>query len=209
MRFVAPSGTCTKLDAMGSRLRDLAAASWRVSCGRPLNPESFMSVTMYQIAVPSFQKHLHALDGIIDKAMAYAAAKKIAPETLLTARLYPDMFNFTRQVQESCKFASLSVQRLANIDVVAEADGEKTFEDLKARIARTIDLLASVKPEQMDGSDERQITIKVGPNEMSFSGRDYLLHFALPNFYFHASTAYGILRHNGVEIGKRDFMRRT
>ncbi|MGA7117586.1 MAG: DUF1993 domain-containing protein [Hyphomicrobium sp.] len=168
-----------------------------------------MSVTMYQIAVPSFQKHLHALDGIIDKAMAYAAAKKIAPETLLTARLYPDMFNFTRQVQESCKFASLSVQRLANIDVVAEADGEKTFEDLKARIARTIDLLASVKPEQMDGSDERQITIKVGPNEMSFSGRDYLLHFALPNFYFHASTAYGILRHNGVEIGKRDFMRRT
>jgi hypothetical protein len=168
-----------------------------------------MSVTMYQIAVPSFQKHLHALDGIIDKAMAYAAAKKIAPETLLTARLYPDMFNFTRQVQESCKFAALSVQRLANVDVVAEADGEKTFEDLKARIARTIDLLASVKAEQMDGSDERQITIKVGPNEMSFSGRDYLLHFALPNFYFHASTAYGILRHNGVEIGKRDFMRRT
>ena len=83
-----------------------------------------MSVTMYQIAVPSFQKHLHALDGIIDKAMAYAAAKRIAPETLLTARLYPDMFNFTRQVQESCKFASLPVQRLANINVVAEADGQ-------------------------------------------------------------------------------------
>lgn len=168
-----------------------------------------MSITIHQIAVPSFQKHLHALDGIIDKAVAYAAAKKIAPETLLTARLYPDMFNFTRQVQETCKFAALSMQRLANVDVVAEDDGEKTFEDLKARIARTIDLLASVKSEQMDGADERQITIKVGPNEMSFSGRDYLLHFALPNFYFHASTAYGILRHNGVEIGKRDFMRRT
>jgi hypothetical protein len=101
------------------------------------------------------------------------------------------------------------VQRLANVDVPAEADGEKTFDDLKARIARTLELLGSVKPEQMDGSDERQITIKVGPNEMSFTGRDYLLHFALPNFYFHASTAYGILRHNGLEIGKRDFMRRT
>ena len=168
-----------------------------------------MTVTMYQIAVPSFQKHLHALDGIIDKAAAYATAKKIAPETLLTARLYPDMFNFTRQVQESCKFAALSMQRLGNAEVPAEADQEKTFEELKARIARTISLLASVKPEQFEGSDERQITIKVGPNEMSFSGRDYLLHFALPTFYCHAATAYGILRHNGLEIGKRDFMRRT
>jgi hypothetical protein len=168
-----------------------------------------MSVSMYQIAVPSFQKHLHALDGIIDKAQAYATARKIAPETLLTARLYPDMFNFTRQVQESCKFAALSAQRLANVEVPAETDSEKTFEELKARIARTLELLASVKPEQFEGSDDRQITIKVGPNEMSFSGRDYLLHFALPNFYFHAATAYGILRHNGLEIGKRDFMRRV
>ena len=168
-----------------------------------------MSVTMYQIAVPTFQKHLHALDGMIDKAAAYAVARKIAPETLPTARLFPDMFNFTRQVQESCKFAALSVQRLASVEVPAEADGEKSFDELKARIARTLDVLGSVKPEQMEGSDERPITIKVGPNEMSFNGRDYLLHFALPNFYFHCSTAYGILRHNGVEIGKRDFMRRT
>ena len=167
-----------------------------------------MSVSMYTIAVPSFQKHLHALDGILDKAIAYAASKKIAPETLLTARLYPDMFSFKRQVQESCKFANLSVQRLANIDVAAETDGEMTFEDLKARIARTLALLASVKPEQMDGSDERQITIKVGPNEMNFTGRDYLLHFVLPNFFFHCATAYAILRHNGLDIGKRDFMRR-
>ena len=99
-----------------------------------------MSVSMYQIAVPSFQKHLHALDGIIDKAQAYATARKITPETLLTARLYPDMFNFTRQVQESCKFAALSAQRLANVEVPAETDSEKTFEDLKARIARTLEL---------------------------------------------------------------------
>lgn len=168
-----------------------------------------MSVSMYQIAVPSFQKHLHALDGIIDKAAAYCAARKIVPETLLSARLYPDMFSFTRQVQESCKFAALSVQRLASVDVPAEGDAEKTFDELKSRIARTLDLLASVKPEQMTGSEDRMLAIKVGPNEMTFSGRDYLLHFALPNFYFHCATAYGILRHNGLEIGKRDFMRRT
>jgi hypothetical protein len=168
-----------------------------------------MSVSMYQIAVPSFQKHLHALDGILDKAAVYCTARKIAPETLLTARLYPDMFSFTRQVQESCKFAALSVQRLASVDVPAEADAEKTFDELKSRIARTLDLLASVKPEQMTGSEDRMLAIKVGPNEMTFSGRDYLLHFALPNFYFHCATAYGILRHNGLDIGKRDFMRRT
>lgn len=168
-----------------------------------------MSVTMYQIAVPSFQKHLRALDGIIDKAAAYATARKIAPETLLTARLYPDMFHFTRQVQESCKFAALTAQRLAGVDVAAETDSEKTFEDLKERIARTLAILDAVTPEQMEGSDTKSLAIKVGPNEMTFSGRDYLLHFALPNFYFHCTTAYDILRHNGLEIGKRDFMRRT
>jgi hypothetical protein len=164
---------------------------------------------MYQIGVPTFQKHLHALDGIIDKAAAYAAARKIAPETLLTARLYPDMFNFTRQVQEATKFAALSVQRLADVEIPVEADGETSFEELKDRIGRTLELLNSVNPEQMEGSEDRSLTIKVGPNEMTFSGRDYLLHFALPNFYFHCTTAYGILRHNGLEIGKRDFMRRV
>lgn len=168
-----------------------------------------MSVSMYQIGVPTFQKHLHALDGIIDKAAAYAAARKIAPETLLTARLYPDMFNFTRQVQEATKFAALSVQRLADVEIPVEADGETSFEELKDRIGRTLELLNSVNPEQMEGSEDRSLTIKVGPNEMTFSGRDYLLHFALPNFYFHCTTAYGILRHNGLEIGKRDFMRRV
>ncbi len=168
-----------------------------------------MSVSMYAIAVPSFQKHLHALDGILDKAVTYAAAKKIAPETLLTARLYPDMFNFTRQVQESCKFAALTVQRLANVELPAETDGEASFDDLKGRIARTLAVLAAVTPDQMERSDARPLTIKVGPNEMTFSGQEYLLHFALPNFYFHCATAYGILRHNGLEIGKRDFMRRV
>lgn len=168
-----------------------------------------MSVSLYLISVPSFQKHLHALDGILDKAIAYAAAKKIAPETLLTARLYPDMFNFTRQVQESCKFAVGSVARLANMDAPNHSDTETTFEALKERIAKTLAFLSTVTPEQMEGAEDRPLTIKVGPNEMTFTGRDYLLHFALPNFYFHCTTAFGILRHNGLEIGKRDFMRRT
>jgi hypothetical protein len=168
-----------------------------------------MSVSLYLISVPSFQKHLHALDGILDTAIAYAAAKKIAPETLLTARLYPDMFNFTRQVQESCKFAAGSVARLANMDAPNHSDTETTFEALKERIAKTLAFLSTVTPEQMEGAEDRALTMKVGPNEMTFTGRDYLLHFALPNFYFHCTTAYGILRHNGLEIGKRDFMRRT
>jgi len=168
-----------------------------------------MTVSMYLIAIPSFQKHLHALDGLLDKAAAHAAGKRIAPETLLAARLYPDMFTFTRQVQESCKFAALTAQRLAGVDIPAETDAEASFADLKARIARTLAILARVKPDEMEGSQDRSLTIKVGPNEMTFTGRDYLLHFALPNFYFHCTTAYGILRHNGVEIGKRDFMRRV
>ena len=168
-----------------------------------------MSVSMHAIAVPSFQKHLHALDGIIDKAIAYAGARKIEPPTLLHARLYPDMFSFVRQVQAACDFAKAGTARLANIDVPSHPDTETTFEDLKARIAKTLEFVASVAPEQMTGSEERSFTIKVGPNDMTFTGKDYLLHFALPNFYFHCTTAYGILRHNGLDIGKRDFMRRV
>ncbi len=168
-----------------------------------------MSVSMHAIAVPSFQKHLHALDGIIDKAIAYSGARKIEPATLLHARLYPDMFSFVRQVQAACDFAKAGTARLANIDVPSHPDTETTFEDLKARIAKTLEFVASVAPEQMTGSEERSFTIKVGPNDMTFTGKDYLLHFALPNFYFHCTTAYGILRHNGLDIGKRDFMRRV
>ena len=168
-----------------------------------------MPVSMYAIAVPSFQKHLHALDGIIDKAVAYASAKKIEPDVLLNARLYPDMFNFIRQVQGACDFAKGAGARLSNQPVPSHPDTEKTFAELKERIAKTLAFLATIKPEDMDGSEDRQITMKVGPNDMTFSGKDYLLHFALPNFYFHCTTGYGILRHNGLEIGKRDFMRRT
>ena len=168
-----------------------------------------MPISMYAIAVPTFQKHLSALDAILDKAEAYATAKKIDPSVLLSARLYPDMFNFTRQVQGAADFAKAAGARLAGVPVPSFPDTETTIPELKQRIAKTLQFLGTLKPEQMEGTEAKQFTIKVGPNEMTFSGQDYLLHFAVPNFYFHCTTAYDILRHNGLEIGKRDFMRRT
>jgi len=167
-----------------------------------------MAVSMYAVAVPTFEKHLNALDAILDKAVAYATAKKIDPPVLLTARLFPDMFNFTRQVQAATDFAKAATARLAGVAVPSFSDTESTFPELKERIAKTLAFLATLKPEQFEGSETKQFTIKVGPNDMTFSGHDYLLHFAVPNFYFHCTTAYDILRHNGLELAKRDFMRR-
>jgi uncharacterized protein len=167
-----------------------------------------MSVTMYEIAIPSFTKHLEALDAILDKAIAYTDEKKIDPEALLGARLYPDMYPLKKQVQSACDFAKLSVGRLAGLTPPVHDDSEKTFADLKRRIAETLAVVAGAKPEPMEAAADREITIKAGPRELKFTGREYLLQFALPNFYFHCATAYGILRHNGLEIGKRDFMKR-
>jgi len=167
-----------------------------------------MSITMHEIAIPSFTKHLDALDAILDKAAAYAEAKKIDPEALLWARLYPDMYPLKKQVQSACDFAKLSVGRLAGLTPPVHDDSEKTFADLKKRIAETLAVLAEAKPEPMEAAASREISIKAGPREFTFTGKEYLLHFALPNFYFHAATAYDILRHNGLEIGKRDFMKR-
>jgi uncharacterized protein len=167
-----------------------------------------VSLSMYQASVPAFQKHLHALDGILDKAAAHAAAKKIDPAVLLASRLYPDMFDLTRQIQAATDFAKAAPARLANVVVPSFPDTEKTIPELKERIAKTLAFLETIKPDQMTGSEAKDYTIKVGPNDMTFKGLDYLLHFALPNFYFHCTTAYAILRHNGVELGKRDFMRR-
>jgi hypothetical protein len=118
------------------------------------------------------------------------------------------MYTFTKQVQSACDFAKLSVARLAGLTPPVHNDTEKTFAELKTRIAETMAVLADAKAETMEAAADREITIKAGPRELKFTGREYLLHFALPNFYFHAATAYGIMRHNGLEIGKRDFMRR-
>jgi len=165
-----------------------------------------MTLSMYQASVPVFLRTLAALAGILDKAAAHAAQRKIEPSVLLNARLFPDMFAFVRQVQLAADFAKGASARLAGIDVPKFADTESTFDELQARIAKTVDFLKTLTPAQIDGSENRDITIPLGGQPQSFKGQPYLLHFALPNFFFHATTAYDILRHCGVEVGKRDFI---
>jgi uncharacterized protein len=165
-----------------------------------------MTISMYQASVPAFQRTLGALDAILDKAAAYAAERKIDPAVLTGARLSPDMLPLTRQVQFSTDHAKGASARLAGLPVPSFADTETTFPELKARLAKTLDFIATVRPEQIDGSEGRDISLKAGPRELSFKGQDYLVFFALPNFYFHVTTAYAILRHNGVPIGKLDFL---
>ncbi len=165
-----------------------------------------MSLSMYQASVPAFIRMLNNLSAIIDKAAAHAEAKKIDPSVLLQARLYPDMFHFAKQVQIAADFTKGPTARLAGLEPPKYDDIEISFADLKARIQKTIAYVQTFKPEQIDGSEAKMINIKAGSRELSFPGQAYLLHFALPNLYFHAATAYDILRHNGVELGKMDFI---
>ncbi|HML31080.1 MAG TPA: DUF1993 family protein [Hyphomicrobium sp.] len=168
-----------------------------------------MPVSMYDVAIPTFQKQLAALEAILDKAAEQAAAKKIDFAVYLGSRLYPDMFNLTRQVQLATDFAKAAPARLAGVDVPSFPDVETTLPELKARIAKIQALLGTYKPEQFADADARKLTLKVGGQEVTMTGREYLLHVAFPNFFFHCTTAYDILRHNGIEIGKRDFVGRV
>lgn len=164
-------------------------------------------MSMSTAAIPTFEIGLNALSSLLDKAEAYAQAKKIDPTVLLTARLYPDMFAFTRQVQIVTDQAKGGAARLAGMDPPKFEDNETTIADLKARVAKTLDFVKSVDAKAIDGSGEREITFPMGPtNKGNMKGADYLNHFVLPNFYFHLTTAYDILRHNGVELGKRDYL---
>jgi len=165
-----------------------------------------MPLSMYEASVPAFARMLGQLDVILDKAAAYAEAKKIDPLVLTSARLAPDMFPLSRQIQIACDFAKGAVARLAGREVPAWPDEEKTIPELKARIAKTLDFVKGFKPAEIDGSEDRDIKIRAGGRDLDFKGQAYLMHFVLPNLYFHAATAYGILRHNGLEIGKRDFI---
>jgi uncharacterized protein len=149
---------------------------------------------------------LTALSVILDKAAAHAAEKKIDPAAYLQARLYPDMYPLVKQVQVTADFAKNCTARLAGQETPKYEDTETTFAELKARLDKTIAFVKSFKPEQIDGSDEKTIAFKMGQRDVSFSGKDYLLNVSMPNFYFHLTTAYAILRHNGVEIGKGDFL---
>lgn len=161
---------------------------------------------MYQASVPRFANTLKNLSAILDKAQAHADARKIDPAVLTNFRLYPDMLPMKRQVQIACDSAKGAVARLAGVEVPKHEDTEETFADLKTRIAKTIDFMQAFKPAQIDGSEEKNIHLKLGQREVEYKGMQYLLGHSLPNFYFHVTTAYDILRHNGVEIGKRDYL---
>ena len=164
-------------------------------------------MAFYDVTVPAFLQTLGALSGLLAKAEAHCKAKNIQPDVLLNARLYPDMLPLIRQVQTVCDFAAKTCARLTGSEVPSTPDTEKSFEELQQRIARVTDYVKSFKPAQFEGSDTREVTFPVGPtNTMTMKGAQYLVNFAFPNFYFHAATAHGILRHNGVEIGKRDFL---
>ena len=165
-----------------------------------------MTLSMYQASIPVFLRTLGSLSHFLDKGAAEAAERKIDPAVLLATRLFPNMFPLLRQVQLSADFAKGTGARLAGLEVPKYEDNETSFEELKARIARTSDYLKSLKPVQIDGSEDRAITLTIGGQAVGFKGQPYLLHFALPNFFFHVTTAYAILRHCGLGIGKRDFI---
>ena len=158
-------------------------------------------------SIPVFEIGLNALSVILDKAEAHAEAKKIDPTVLLNARLFPDMFPLTRQVQIACDQAKNGAARLAGLEPPKHEDNEKTFAELKARIAKALAYVKTLDAKAIDVATDRQVTFPLGPNNKGhMKGADYLNHFVLPNFYFHLTTAYDILRHCGLEVGKRDFL---
>lgn len=165
-----------------------------------------MSLSMYQASIPVFIRNLTNLSAILKKAEAHALAKKIEPEVFINARLSPDMFPLSRQIQIATDGIKGGAARLAGAEIPSYPDTEKTFAELQTRIATTINFIKTFAMKDIDGSEERKITLKVGGQEMEFQGQAYLLNFVLPNLYFHISIAYAILRHNGVEIGKKDYL---
>ncbi|MGH8496226.1 MAG: DUF1993 domain-containing protein [Gammaproteobacteria bacterium] len=165
-----------------------------------------MSLSMYQSLVPVAIRMLGNLAAVLEKAESDAKARNIDPAVMTGARLYPDMLPLTAQVQIATDIVSRAATRLAGKDPASVPDTESTFAELGDRIRRASKHLEAFKAEQIDGSEERSISFTVGGHDMSFNGRDYLLNFVLPNFYFHVTTAYDILRHNGVALGKRDFL---
>jgi hypothetical protein len=168
-----------------------------------------MNISMYQASVPVFIRVLDNLAAILEKTAAHAEARKIDPAVLLASRLYPDMFPLVKQVQIASDAAKGGAARLAQMEPPAYEDNEATLADLVARLRKTVDFLRTVKAEQVDGSEDRTVTWKTRTATKTMQGMPYLLNHVLPNLYFHVTTAYAILRHNGVEIGKGDFLGRS
>jgi hypothetical protein len=161
---------------------------------------------MFKVSVPIFVQHLTALSGVIDKTLAHIEAKQLDPAIFLNMRLYPDMYPFVRQVQQATNHAVRAVSALAGAEPISLPNTETSFPELKARIAKTVDYVKGFKAAQIDGTEDKDITLKMGSGERKFTGQGLLLNHILPNFYFHCTTAYDILRHCGIELGKRDFM---
>ena len=165
-----------------------------------------MTISMYQASVPVFIRMLNNLVAILEKGAAHAETKKIDPSVLVNTRLAPDMFPLSKQVQIASDIAKRGAARLAEVDAPDFEDNETTLSELIQRIQKTVSYLETLTHEQIDGSEEKTITLPVGGNTLSFQGMPFLLHFVLPNVYFHVTTAYDILRHCGVELGKQDFL---
>lgn len=165
-----------------------------------------MTLTMYEASAPYFARMLRNLASILAKAETYAVSRKIDPAVLINARLFPDMLPMVKQVQIATDHAKGAVARLAGAELPRYDDTEQSFAELQARIARTIAFVESFTAEQLANSEERDIAFTIGGYDLAFKGAPYLMGFAIPNFYFHIVTAYNILRHNGVDIGKRDFI---
>lgn len=166
-----------------------------------------MSLSMHAASVPVFQQMLTALSGVLAKAESHAAERGIEPAALLQSRLFPDMFPLARQVQIACDFAGSVSARLAGAEVPVYQGGDATFADLQQRIAATLAFIGGLDPEWFEGSAERDVVLRPGtPKERRIGGRAYLMAYGLPQFFFHVTTAYGLLRHGGVQIGKKDYM---
>jgi uncharacterized protein len=163
-------------------------------------------MSLHAVAVPTFLQTLKGLSGVLTKAEAHCEAKKIPQEALLTARLFPDMFPLTRQVQSASDFAAKTCARLAGVEVPTYPDVEKSFAELKQRVATASNYVSGFTAKQFEGAETREIVVQAGQRTINFNGNTLLAGFAFPNFFFHATTAYDILRHNGIEIGKRDFL---
>ena len=161
---------------------------------------------MYQASAPRFANTLKSLSAIIEKAQAHCETRKIDPLAITSFRLFPDMFPFNRQIYIATDTAKGAVSRLAGVEIPKYDDVEQTFAELRARLAKTIDFLMSVPAAKIEASADKDISIKLGGKDTVLKGAQYLLGHAYPNFYFHSATAYNILRHNGIEIGKRDFL---
>ena len=166
-----------------------------------------MNTNLFDTSVPVFRQMLGALSAVLAKAQTQAEARKIDPAALLQARLAPDMFPLLRQVRVACDFAKSVAGRMAGVDLPVFEDNEQSFDDLQARIAKTLAFLDGLAPAQFEGSASREIVTQAGtPKEKRFAGQSYLLNYGLPHFFFHVTTAYNILRHNGMQVGKTDYI---